>query len=438
MNPTRTTSKPPPRPARLRQPARYALAACACAALVACGGGSGSAGVGTGGTGSFAVGSINGLGSIYVNGVRFDTVGASVSNANALAGAAPTTADLALGMTVEVRGDINPNTQRGTAASVVIASEIKAAITAVGVGALTIAGRTVQVTPATVYAGNIDGPPSTPPTPVTGLAQLAVGHVVEVYALPQPDGSLRATRIEFEEVSVAEFVREYPTERFHVEGLLTHLGGTAPERTFRVAGVEFRETATHPLPATLANNTEVTVSFAPAAGAGPFDAVAVRVESRAFATGVGLAEIEGLVSGWDANQQTFTLQGFPVRLGAGVVFEFDGVVQPVMADGVRVEVYGDVVAGVLVATKVEFEDEDQEPFEFAGVADCGGSSTCTASAGSFIVRGVTIDYDRNTSFEDFDPGFSPANLGGIPVRVEAKPAAGGGNRFIATLIASEQ
>lgn len=431
MTPNRTTSKPPVHRGRLRQPARYALAACACAALVACGGGgSGTAGVGTGGTGSFAVGSINGLGSIYVNGVRFDTAGASVSNANVRGDIG-----LQLGMTVEVRGEINPNTQRGTAASVVIASEIKAAITAVGADTLTIAGRTVQVTPATIYAGNIDGPPG---TPVTSLAQLAVGHVVEVYALPQPGGSLRATRIEFEEVSVAEFVRvrEYPSGRFHVEGLLTNLRGTAPARTFEVSSVQFRETAADPLPATMANNTEVTVSFAPTAGAGPFDAVEVRVESRAFADGVGLAEIEGLVSAWNSTAGTFNLQGFPVRLGDAVEFE-DGA-RTNLADGVRVEVYGNVVADVLVATKVEFEDEDrdEDPFEFAGFAICS-PSPCTGPTGSFTVRGLTIEYDEGTRFVD---GASLANLAGMRVEVYARllPAAGGaGPRFVATQVARD-
>lgn len=443
MNPNRTASKRPHRPARLRQPARYALAACACAALVACGGGgSGTAGVGTGGTGSFAVGSINGLGSIYVNGVRFDTTAASLSNANAPAGApAPTAADLALGMTVEVRGDINPNTQRGTAASVVIASEFKGAIDAVSIdtvnvhnSTLTLFGRTVRVTAATVYAGKIGT------TPVTGLTQLVRDHVVEVYGLPQPDGSLRATRIEFEAADVGAFRAAYPNERFHVEGLLTVLSGTAPLRTFSVADVQFRETSAHPLPATLANNTEVTVSFAPTANPQPFDAVAVRVESRGFAAGVGLAEIEGLVSDLATpapGVTTFRLNGFPVRVNAtGVTFEYDGLVKPPLANGARVEVYGNVVAGWLVATKVEFEDEDsdEDPFEFAGVATCS-PTLCATPAGSFTVRGVTIEYDAGTEFVD---GASLATLAGMRVEVYARllPAAAG-PRFVATRVARD-
>lgn len=440
MTPTAATPRTQPGPGRLRRRARFALAACACAALVACGGGGGgSAGVGTGGTGSFAVGSINGLGSIYVNGVRFDTRAATVTNPNAPAGAAvPTAANLQLGMTVEVRGEIRPG-GTSTAATVVIASEFKGAIDSVGADTLVIFGRTVQVTPATIFAGRIGT------TLVTTLTQLQPGNVVEIYGLPQPDGSLRATRIEFEADSVGGFIAEYGVNaRFHVEGVLTNLSGAASTRSFSVAGVQFNEGAITAVTGTLDNNAEVTVSFAPTAVDPPFVATSVRVESRAFPSGVVQAEIEGVVSGWDANQQTFTVQGFPVRLEAGVLFEFDGPVRPVLRNDVRIEVYGNVVTenGVrtLVATKVEFEDEDNDldAFEFAGVATCP-SSACSGTAGSFTLtlsggRTVTIDYGADTEFER---GITPANLQNLRVEVDAEvilSGAGSGERFFATWI----
>jgi hypothetical protein len=431
MTPTATRPRPQAGPGRLRPRARFALAACACAALVACGGGgSGTAGVGTGGTGSFAVGSINGLGSIFVNGVRFDTANAQVSNPNA-----PAETSLQLGMTVEVRGDINPNTQRGTAATVVVASELKGPIGAVNPTTNTLAlfGRTVHVTPATIFVAT------------AGLAQLAVGNVVEVYGLPQPDGSLRATRIEFEAVDVGAFVAPYGSnERFHVEGLLTNLGGITPMRTFEVAGVRFSETSATTVTGTLANNTEVTVTFAPTAANPPFNATSVRVESRAFAAGVGLAEIEGLVSGLETSTdgvRTFRLNGFPVRVNAtGVIFEYDGPTQPNLVENVRVEVYGNIINGVLVATKVEFEDEanDLDAFEFAGVAVCP-SSACVGTAGSFTLtlsggRTVTIDYGVDTEFER---PITPASLHNLRVEVDAEVislGAGSGERFFATWI----
>ena len=47
--------------------------------LSACGGGGDVAGVGQGGTGAFSVGPITGLGSIIVNGIRYDDSRASIS-----------------------------------------------------------------------------------------------------------------------------------------------------------------------------------------------------------------------------------------------------------------------------------------------------------------------------------------------------------------------
>jgi hypothetical protein len=442
MTPTATRPRPQAGPGQLRRRVRFALAACACAALVACGGGGGMAGVGTGGTGSFAVGSINGFGSIQVNGLRFDTAGAGITNLNAQPGApALTAADLQLGMTVEVLGSLNPNTNRGSADSVVIAAEMKGAITSVDVAkrTLVVFGRTVHVTLATVFAGKLNAT-----TPVTGLAQLEVDHVVEVYGLPQPDGSLRATRIEFEAATVTAFTAEYgESARFHVEGLLT--APTGVNGRFSVAGVEFNVTpAVSATLAGLSDGTEVTVFFTPTTGTGPFDPVALRVESRVFPAGKGLAEIEGLVSGLVTSAEgvsTFRLNGLPVRVNAtGVTFEFDGLGQPTLANGIRVEVYGNIIDGVLVATKVEFEDDDDEEsdlFEFAGRVVCLPTPPCRATAGNFRLDGIgiTIDYVAGTNFLD---GLTPATLDGRRIEVYAKvlpsAGAGAGNRFVATKI----
>ena len=78
-------------------------AASAALALFGCGGGGGDslAGVGSGGTGSFASGPIRGFGSIIVGGVRYDDSAARIATD---AGATASSADLRLGMMVEVNG----------------------------------------------------------------------------------------------------------------------------------------------------------------------------------------------------------------------------------------------------------------------------------------------------------------------------------------------
>ena len=70
-------------------------------ALAGCGGGGELAGVDSGGTGSFAVGTISGFGSLVVNDIRYDDRAATVQDAY---GTVRTRAELRLGMVVEVEG----------------------------------------------------------------------------------------------------------------------------------------------------------------------------------------------------------------------------------------------------------------------------------------------------------------------------------------------
>ncbi len=76
------------------------LALIGTALLPACGGGTDVAGVSSGGTGSFTTGSITGLGSVIVNGIRYDDSGASIS----LNGASGSPDALKLGMVVRIQG----------------------------------------------------------------------------------------------------------------------------------------------------------------------------------------------------------------------------------------------------------------------------------------------------------------------------------------------
>ncbi len=72
------------------------------AGLTACGGGTQVAGGGIGGTG-ISQGSITAFGSVWVNGVEFDTSNASILRN----GSSVTQSDLAIGMVVTVDGSVN-------------------------------------------------------------------------------------------------------------------------------------------------------------------------------------------------------------------------------------------------------------------------------------------------------------------------------------------
>ena len=90
--------------------------------LASCGGG-GSAGIG--GTGITSGGTITGFGSIFVNGVKYDTSGSTITIDDNIVDESA----LKLGMFVLVRGTLDTNNTTGTANSVSINIELKGPVT---------------------------------------------------------------------------------------------------------------------------------------------------------------------------------------------------------------------------------------------------------------------------------------------------------------------
>src|SRR5262245_38649851 len=127
---------------------RWLLGLLVLASLTSCGG------VDSGGTGSsVAYGPVNGLGSIIVNGVRFDDSAASISDEDDR----PVARDrLQLGVVTSVEGSAivsTANERRATANRVRILSELIGPIGAIDATTQTIEvlGQTVRITAATVF-----------------------------------------------------------------------------------------------------------------------------------------------------------------------------------------------------------------------------------------------------------------------------------------------
>lgn len=147
-----------------------ALAALLLGSLHGCGGG-----VGSEGTGSFASGPITGFGSVVVNGVRFNDDSASVLDDD---GAALDRSRLALGSVVEVTGErlltASDGSVSAVASKVQLARSLVGPVTAVDApaGTLVVLGQTVRTNAQTVMDAALR----------SGLAGLALYQVVEVHA----------------------------------------------------------------------------------------------------------------------------------------------------------------------------------------------------------------------------------------------------------------
>lgn len=403
-----------------RAPIASLLASLLAATLVACGGGGGSssAGVGTGGTGSFAVGTISGFGSIIVNGVRYDDRNASVVDDD---DDASSSGALATGQVVELRGEVASDGLTGTASSVSFFSELKGPITAVGANSVTVFGQVVNVNATTVYAN------------ATGLAALAVGNVIEVYGLPAAGGAITATRIELEAGTVAAYGGD-----FRVRGVVSGLVATTPGQRFTVGTVLVQTDGNTRTEGTVANGVFVKVRLNKTVNSDTsYTAVRVKVKKRAYESGVNKAEVQGLVSEFTTLTAPFKVNGYPVQLDTSVTYVHG--VAGNLTNGVRIEAKGAVSADVLVIRKVKFDAEDNDggddgdraPFEFHGVATCSATS-CGSLTGSFVLRSdVNVQYNTTTKFV----GVTSDKLNGAKVEVKAIAQSGpGGTTWLATRI----
>lgn len=182
---------------KLTQVAASALVLAVVSLLQACGGGGGTpsnlsandenpAGVAVyAGVSSSYLGAISGLGSIVVNGVRFETTSASVLDSDDPYGSAEYLNPLALGMTVALQGSADETQSVGRAQKIRLIGGVRGTVSAYEAGReMTVGGQTVAVTAATLFA-DATGQPAT----------VQVSDYVNVYGLLQADNKFVATRV---------------------------------------------------------------------------------------------------------------------------------------------------------------------------------------------------------------------------------------------------
>lgn len=363
-----------------RLPLLAAVFAFIVALLAACGGGDG--GIGSGGTGAssgYAVGTVNGFGSIYVGGVRCDDTRARVGIVTTAGAPAEGTPDVKLGQRVEIEFD------PGSAACRVIEARIDPEVVGLvsSVSPLVVAGQRIvvvgdaSIAPATVFEGFADA------------SALRVGDRVEVHGqrivVAGVGIVVRATRIERKPVSDT-WVR--------VRGTIS--GVTATQ--FTIGGlVVKRDAGTRIAPAgtTFADGqTVVAWSNTPVAADGSIDASAIRLALRLFADQQQV-RVEGPVSGCSATPCTLPkIDGLAVDL-SGATFPFGSTAD--VADGIAMFVEGrwDAARAVLVATRAIVRLRDVN----AGDVTLIGLVSDFVSASDFSVRGVPVTTDGSTVVE---------------------------------------
>jgi hypothetical protein len=329
--------------------ARMLFAICLLIFAASCGGVNGSAvqlgNGGIGGTGIISYGSITAIGSITVNGVRFDTRDAAVIVAGEEQGVGDQAvlSYLDVGNVVRVEGRRSGDSTRATATRVVFSDSVRGPVERISdidthSKKVLVLGQTVIVDDSTVFRK------------VT-IATMALNDVLQVCGLVDDRGAIRATYIE----RVADDFTSGALVR--VKGIVQSLDVTA--KTFEINGLtlDYSLAPTSDLPAGV-----------------PADGMPVRVMGTLGSAGGSLAvtkiELEDELGGVKDAEEA-VIEGFvtaivkhsplKVRVGNQLVqtdddTELEGGVEEDIEVGDWLEVEGPLVDGTLFAEEISFKD----------------------------------------------------------------------------------
>jgi hypothetical protein len=353
----------------------FALLAAAAVALVLAGCQIGAAAPGVPG---FAKGVITAKGSIWVNGIEYDTTSASITVNDT--GSHPDS-DLKVGMVVSVKGSIDTASGRGTAAEVQFAANLEGPIDAasinVAASSFTVFGQLIVADGTTVYDG------------VSGFSGLTVGDRVEVSGTADSvSHSIKAARIE----------KKVSSDDYELKGIVSNVSAGSftltPEHA--AAGIIVNFTGT--LAGGIVNGSFVEVKFVTFSSPLTVTADHIRLLEKLQASDKERVEASGVVSNFvtGASVSTFTVDGIDVSADNSLL---SGV-----SDGVKVEVKGTMQGSVLVAEIVKVERE-------SNVGLLGDVAAVDVVGTTLTVNGVKLAVNSKTIFRDEGSATPVASFG---------------------------
>lgn len=370
--------------------------------LTACGGGGAdttTSGTAAGNNTASYSGTVDGLGSVVVNGVRFSTSGATTSDSDDPT--QPYTKAFALGTTVTVTGTVD-DSGNGTATSITVHGGVRGQVTAVDTvnNTFTLNGQVIAVDSSTVWDGRT--------TNTFGYASLVAGSsYVEAYGVLNPTtGVLTATRIEEKDSTLVA------AEGYAFRGAISNLDTTAKTfdltiRTGVIAHVTYTDATVKPTGATLANahGVRILVSNSDAAAlASATSGTTVNVTAnktivkRERLPEGNKAAVVGAISTISSDRNTWTIGDATVDVSQSPTLS--GVDLATVTVGTLVKVQGSFTNGVMVAKSISSKHNDDQQRHNEGVKLYGmvsGATPATSeSLASFSVQGVTV-YLASTS-----------------------------------------
>ena len=187
------------------------LAACGGSSTTPAGGGVGGGGGGGGALSATSKGVVTAIGSVTVNGIRFDTSTAQIRIDD---NPGRPESELKVGMVVKVKGSKDDVAGTGKATEVEAHHVVRGKVDDKVGGVLKVGGHEVEIEHGTEFENH-----------ASGMDSISVGERVRVHGHPTATGRFRATRVEKEAGS---------SEEFEVKGFVSDLAVAAGTFTLKV------------------------------------------------------------------------------------------------------------------------------------------------------------------------------------------------------------
>jgi len=406
------------------------LSAAIALTLVACSGGGGSSGgvAGIGGSGYISSGSVTGFGSVFVNGVEFETDTAEFEIEGETSGRSQT--DLVEGMRVKVFGTISDDGVTGTATKVEFEDQLEGPVSsATFTEDADLENKTFTVLGVTVNINSVD-------TNFVGTTYdlIASGDNIQISGFFDDTGVLQATAVVEKDAFVAG------TTIIEAKGTISALSSN--DFTLTVGSATLTVNAdgadTSQVTGGLANGQFVEVKGTITAVDGTsISATLVKLEDNNPAEGAEV-EIEGIITDFSAATNTFKIDGIAIDASSTTLTKTPSTLT--LVDGIKVEVEGPVSNGVLQANTLKLREGNVKVYAPAsGVTENTADNTFTFTM-TVSDDPVTVTVNKSTRLDDkvITETFAEAatKLGNQFLRVRGIPD--GTNSIIATRARIEQ
>lgn len=406
-----------------------ALVAACSIFLSACGGSSsstdtagiGGTGIGVGGTG-IVFGKITGFGSVLVNGGTYDI---DTSQFNVDGNTSANQSDLALGMVIQLQVETSNGVFTDKAVEVVYDDEIEGPVT----NLMTPNPLEPTIKTGIIFGQTITFDDTSTVFDNTSFAGMVNGNVIEVSGFRVSPTQINATYVEkkFDNVTLG-------STEVELRGIIgSYMAG--PPETFVLDGVTVNTDAF----------TEVEVSgslqdgiYVEAKGiiqsVNSMLATKIEEEEEDFDEDVDDISLQGVISGFTDITSNFLIDNQLVNAGTA---QLDPA-SLMLADGLNVEVEGEIVGGLLIADEVELREGETKLRSEISAIDTINGEFFKVIYPVAVPNEVTVRIDGQTLFED-DTGplvTSPFSLDDLRpmdfVRIEGQEIVN--NEVLATVV----